>query len=323
MKKTAILFVLILSFSLLFSCVGKEEKIEEVILEVGTYKMEGTETIRPPSVCLEEDGTFTFTLSVISDYIPSGNYTIKDSKLYLEAGKEEVFVFDIKDSKLILDKENSAYIPVIEGDTPIENGNVFSIEETERLKEFDDMVFTAKPVIYLYPEKKTNVDINLDYSGEFTFTYPGYNNGWNVTAYPDGKIIDNRDGAEYSYIFWEGNANMKYDMSKGLVVKGKDTVEFLKEKLNFLGLLPKEYNEFIVYWAPKMIDNKYNLITFQDKEYIDNAKLSIDPEPDSIQRVFMVYTPLEEKIAIEEQELTPFKRTGFTVIEWGGSIVAD
>ncbi len=36
-------------------------------------------------------------------------------------------------------------------------------------------------------------------------------------------------------------------MSKGFVVKGKDTTKFLEEKLSYFGLNDKECNEFIIY----------------------------------------------------------------------------
>lgn len=177
----------------------------------------------------------------------------------------------------------------------------------------------AKPVIYLYPEEKTDVSVKLDYKGELWSTYPLYNSGWDVTAYPDGKIINKADGLEYSYLFWDGYDNTEYDMSKGFVVKGKDTAEFLQQKLSYMGLNPKEYNEFIVYWLPQMEHNNYNLITFQGDAYTDTAKLDISPEPDSLLRIFMTYKPLEKYQNIDEQQLTPFERKGFTVIEWGGS----
>ena len=44
----------------------------------------------------------------------------------------------------------------------------------------------AKPVIYLYPEQETTVSVSLDYAGTLTATYPAYENGWTVTAEPDG-----------------------------------------------------------------------------------------------------------------------------------------
>ena len=180
----------------------------------------------------------------------------------------------------------------------------------------------AKPVIYLYPTEKTDVTVSLDYKGELFVTYPRYGEGWNVTAYPDGTIINKADNGEYSYLFWEGNSDFEYDFSTGFVVEGKDTESFLREKLKFMGLIPKEYNEFIVYWLPKMINNSYNLISFQQEAYTDNAVLEITPAPDSILRVFMAFKPLMEAVEIEEQKLEPFHREGFAVIEWGGSELA-
>ena len=87
-----------------------------------------------------------------------------------------------------------------------------------------------------------------------------------------------------------------------------------------MGLNSKECNDFIVYWAPRMINNPYNLINFQTNVYTDNAKLEIDPEPDSMLRVFMTFKALDKPIEIGEPEIeTIFERNGFCVVEWGGA----
>ncbi len=176
---------------------------------------------------------------------------------------------------------------------------------------------SAKPVIYLYPEQKTAVSVSLDYSGTLTATYPAYENGWHVTAEPDGTLYD-EDGNEYSYLFWEGEDKTDYDFTTGFCVAGADTADFLRETLSEIGLTPKEYNEFIVYWLPKMQGNAYNLISFQSTAYTDTAKLNIDPTPDSVLRVFMAWKPLSKPQTITPQTFTPFTRDGFTVVEWGG-----
>ena len=174
-----------------------------------------------------------------------------------------------------------------------------------------------KPVIYLYPEQKTAVSVSLDYAGTLTATYPAYENGWHVTAEPDGTLYDEA-GNEYSYLLWEGESKPDYDFSKGFCVAGADTADFLRETLAEIGLTPKEYNEFIVYWLPKMQENPYNLISFQSERYTDIAKLDIDPTPDSVLRVFMAWKPLSKPQTIEPQTFTSFARDGFTVVEWGG-----
>jgi hypothetical protein len=183
-------------------------------------------------------------------------------------------------------------------------------------------IIPMKPAVYLYPEEKTDVHVRVTYEPGFSATYPKYNNGWDVIAYPDGRLINEEDGGEYSYLFWEGNPDKtaKYDLTTGFVVKGEDTAEFLQNKLATIGLTPKEYNEFIVYWYPKMKQNPYNLIHFASKEeYEDKVIIDVSPKPDSVLRVFMVYKPLSEFTNVGPQEFAPFLHHGFTVVEWGGT----
>lgn len=174
-----------------------------------------------------------------------------------------------------------------------------------------------KPVIYLYPKVDTEVSVNLDYNGKLTTTYPKYNNGWNVLAKPDGTLIDD-NGQTYNYLYWEGINDVEYDFSKGFCVKGEDTAKFLENSLEKLGLNRKEANEFIVYWLPRMENNEYNIIAFQTDVYTANAKLDIEPMPDTLIRIFMAYYPSDKKIDLEEQNLVSVERNGFVVVEWGG-----
>ena len=111
------------------------------------------------------------------------------------------------------------------------------------------------------------------------------------------------------------------DFSEGFVVKGEDTVSFLQDKLSEMGMTPREYNEFIVYWLPYMQDNPYNLISFQWDNYAESAKLNITPEPDNMLRVFMAFKALNEPVEVPEQKLPVLNREGFTVVEWGGTEV--
>ena len=179
-----------------------------------------------------------------------------------------------------------------------------------------------EPVINLYPTKEQQISVKLDFNGKFTQTYPDYKNGWEVIAHPDGTILNLDDNKNYPYLIWEGILdNNSWDMTKGFVVAGKDTKNFLQDKLSLMGLTPKEYNDFIAYWLPNMQDNQYNLITFANEEYEQRVLLSIDPSPDSVLRVFMVYKPITEKIDIPSQQLTTFHRTGFSAVEWGGAEV--
>ena len=186
--------------------------------------------------------------------------------------------------------------------------------------ESDDSNLTEKPVIYLYPETETRVTVKLDLSGELTCTYPAYDGGWVVTAAPDGTLTDEH-GRTYNYLYWEGEGTEAYDFSKGFCVAGSDTAAFLEDALDRLGLTRREANEFLVYWLPRMQDNPYNLIAFQQEAYTESAKLTVSPQPDSVLRVFMAWKPLARPVDVPAQTLPVFERRGFTLVEWGGAEV--
>ena len=175
-----------------------------------------------------------------------------------------------------------------------------------------------KPVIYLYPEEETEISVTLIPDGRLTCTYPAYNDGWTVTASPDGTLTDAK-GQTYNYLYWEGETYARYDLSKGFCVKGEDTAVFLEDALGKLGLTRREANELIVYWLPQMQDNPYNIIAFQTDIYTNAAKLAVNPAPDTLIRVFMAWQASDTPVALENQELSAPDRTGFTVIEWGGA----
>ncbi len=192
------------------------------------------------------------------------------------------------------------------------------VEET-----FGNTIAPEKPVIYLYPEEETLVEVKLDFGGTLTSTYPAYQDCWKVLAKPDGTLTDPDTGKEYYCLFWEGIAEADYTISSGFVVAGEDTESFLEESLAQLGLTPREANEFIIYWLPQMEQNAWNLISFDTSAYAENAKLTISPTPDSVLRVFMTWQALDAPINIPSQELSGFERTGFTVVEWGGAEIIE
>lgn len=81
---------------------------------------------------------------------------------------------------------------------------------------------TAKPVIYLYPEQETKVNVQLDFNGTLTSTYPTLPpEGWSVTAQPDGTLTD-EEGRSYRYLFWEGVADVDWKQDSGFLVKAED-----------------------------------------------------------------------------------------------------
>lgn len=186
---------------------------------------------------------------------------------------------------------------------------------------------TEKPVIYLYPVEETDVKVSLDYDGNLTCTYPEYGNGWNVTALPGGKIYDPNTGRYYDYLFWEGTRSFdSYEFREYACVPREDTAVFLESYLEAAGLNDSEIDDFISYWLPRMQEMPYNLISFPSEEYNGWAKLDVSPEPDTLIRVYMVFTPVSGPVEIPESNALKMPsataRSGFTVVEWGGSILS-
>ena len=179
-----------------------------------------------------------------------------------------------------------------------------------------------KPIIYLYPEDEIDVTVRLGTPEKLTASYPKYNNGWDVTAYPNGDLIDKSSGNKLYSLYWEGERDTsKLDLTTGFVIKSEDAADFLEEKLDILGLNYREKEEFIVYWLPKLEVNKYNYIYFATEDEInEEMPLEFSVQPDTIIRVRMIFKGLDEYKNIEKQTLEPApERNGFTVVEWGGT----
>jgi hypothetical protein len=184
-------------------------------------------------------------------------------------------------------------------------------------------IVAYKPVIYLYPEKDLAVQVKLWPAGEFTFTYPAYENGWNGTAHPDGSMTIGK--TRYPYLFWEGkqeNILQLEDYSTGFVVNREEITAFLEEKLTQMGLNDTEKTDFITFWGPRMANSGQGLAHFLFTEDYDHiATLDVQPKPQSVFRLYLLWTPLDADLQLrpEPQTLPVVDRTGFCVVEWGGS----
>ena len=180
-----------------------------------------------------------------------------------------------------------------------------------------------KPVIYLYPEQPTEVNVTLaPRAARFTQTIPNYGAGWNVLAQPDGTLTNLADGKTYACLFWEAAHDTPWFRPEtGFVVARADLAGFLKEKLAYLGLNDAEAGEFIEFWLPLLSRNAYNFLHFAGEEYQARYPLTITPAPDSLLRVFMVSAPAQGSERVAPQALAPFERHGFAAIEWGGTIL--
>lgn len=182
------------------------------------------------------------------------------------------------------------------------------------------IIKSFKPVIYLYPEEEKEVTVKLGKKEKLTCTYPKYNDGWKVLAKPSGDLVELETGKELYSLYWEGKNDVKHDLTEGFIVEGKNAASFLEEKLEILGLNPREKQEFIIYWLPELEANGLNYIRFETKEQIDeDMPLIVEPKPDTVIRIMMVIKKINKPIEVKQQELTKVERKGFTVVEWGGT----
>lgn len=179
----------------------------------------------------------------------------------------------------------------------------------------------GKPVIYLYPEKPKKVSVKVEPVGGMTYSDPSYETGWVVNADINSNLTEIKSGKTYPYLFWEGRGGIYEQPKKGFVIEKKHIHSFLIEKLAKLGLNQKEIADFTEFWEPRMQSSPYYFVTFLgNRAMAQLAPLTIYPEPDTIIRILMDFTPLEKPIEVEGYEIKTPERKGFTVIEWGGVI---
>ena len=215
-------------------------------------------------------------------------------------------------------KENVYYLLKVNKNITSPNVN---IKYKEISKEDCNPNMDYKPLIYLYPTVDTEVNVKLGRSEALTSTYPKYKDSWNVLAKPTGELIDDK-GRSFYGLYWEGYNSIDVTFEDGFVVKKDDLIPFLEEKLSTLGLNEREANEFIIYWLPKLEENEYNLIRFESITNINkDMPLIVNPNPDTVIRVLMEYKKADKNTRVKKQELITPIRKGFTVVEWGGTLI--
>lgn len=183
--------------------------------------------------------------------------------------------------------------------------------------DFRAAVECGKPVIYLYPQKETQVSVKV--GADITKSEPIYQNGWDgVLAKPTGELT--HQGQNYPYLFWEGKGLGNYPViDSGFVVEKNNLESTLKDHLAKLGLNQKESADFLEFWLPKMPETPYTRLTwFGTRQMNELAPLSVTPTPDTVIRIFLDFAGLEKPINLKSQNLSASERIGFTLVEWGG-----
>ena len=178
----------------------------------------------------------------------------------------------------------------------------------------------GKPVIYLYPEKSTNLTVEIAPKGGFSYTEPEYGDGWEVTAYPDGRLVNQADGLEYPYLFWEGRGGVYAPPTQYWVVEQPSVESFLRSTLAQMNFNQTEIDDFVEFWLPRMQKDAYYKISFHDTRVMNElAPLSLSVKPDHLFRILMDYEGLVSwQPSKPPIRLPRANRDGFEVMEWGG-----
>ena len=180
----------------------------------------------------------------------------------------------------------------------------------------------TKPVIYLYPEEKTQIKAKIKPKGRMIESIPAYGNGWDVTVDANGLI-----NKEFDYLFYETeiNENQIKQPFEGFLVEFDKLEKFFDEVLPQLGLQGKEIIQFKEWWLNKLEPSQYYLIKLLERDVIDEIEeMEIDPKPDTVIRIRFLFIPFENKTETIPPEIAvPAERQGFTVVEWGGLIFGE
>lgn len=199
--------------------------------------------------------------------------------------------------------------------------------------EDDGTYCIGKPIIYLYPEIPTFVDVFIETVGTVFVSKPQIEQlgglalsekreGWKqVLAYPNGNLF--YQGNQYRELFYETDVDDFQKPSNGINIR-RENIEFqLKQILIKLGLNEFELNEFLDFWVPILESQEkpyiqFSLITGKAKDEID--KVIINPKPDTFIEILAYFKPLDKPFEGKKLQLPsePPKRVGFTAVEWGG-----
>lgn len=195
----------------------------------------------------------------------------------------------------------------------------------------------CKPAIYLYPQKPQDINVKLGILGEITVSDPKYNpeTGWNVKANSDGVIqlpttnypaspAGGQPPTKYPYLFYEANLKTGYKPREGWIISRENIKDQLTAILNSVGLNEKEKEDFLEYWLPRLTLKPYYFAGFVPVEEIDKQEiLTINPSPSNIIRVRIMFEGLDFPISVVAPKLSDINRAGFTVVDWGGSVIGE
>ncbi|PIL28585.1 hypothetical protein GSI_08626 [Ganoderma sinense ZZ0214-1] len=139
---------------------------------------------------------------------------------------------------------------------------------------------------------------------------------WGVAARPDGTLVEEGSGRELAYLFWEADANtnslslppsppldsvdaehfdpaypvLDCDTPTAVLLPFTELLPYLDATLKKLSLHTAARNDFITYWLPDLSKEAFVALRFLPQAAYDRAaRLEVQPAPDVVTRVFMLF----------------------------------
>ena len=208
--------------------------------------------------------------------------------------------------------------------------------------------FAGKPVILFYPKELISVEVILDLDEtiwKMPLLYPEpINNNlyiqnkikWKIDVDSNGIITYNNQ--KYAYLFWEALVcpdNFKIDLLNATCIESINAPYILDKMLISYGLNIKERQDLITFWLHDIIqkeyvvfqiigslqqNNLYETIYFGDSFYNSVTTLQINPPPDSLLRILLLFSGSDSYIKCNYVHHQNVKRNDndYWVVEWGG-----
>lgn len=185
------------------------------------------------------------------------------------------------------------------------------------------IIQAEKPVIYTYSNDAKEVTIEVQPTGDFSFTYPAYQQGWTGIPHSDGSF--SIKSQNYPYLFWEAQLTedaLAVDWNQSVHLRKENTLHFLDSTLSFIGLNDRERTDFITYWAPRIQRYEQTEIVFLQNEAAQVfGQLNCSDASFRIERLYIVFRECHrsDKSFNSSLQLSKLNRNRLFIFEWGGS----
>jgi len=178
---------------------------------------------------------------------------------------------------------------------------------------------SEKPNIYIYPDIAKNVIVRFNNPEDVSVSDPQYPSadGWHVHVDENGAI----DG-QYCFLYYESFVQRRnFQFSNGWQIPAETRREEMEKVLRRYSFNDAEIIDFLEYWDTRLEkDTDYTMFP-QETGTVDLVMpVHIEPAPDSIHRIWFVFSEDFSPYVTEPVEVESIIRKPYTVVEWGGIV---